>query len=170
MMIYIKDLNIEDAKIYWELRLEALKTSPEAFGSSYEDAVQIPINEIEERIKKDNNNYILGAFTADTQLVGMARFTREQGLKLKHKGMITGVYVSSQYRGKEIVKELIKEILSRGKEIEGLKQINLSVVSTNNVAVKLYKGLGFETYGIEKNALIYNGQGYDEEFMICFFE
>jgi len=170
MKIYLKDLNIEDASIYWGLRLEALRTYPEAFGSSFEDAVQTPINEIKDRIRKDNNNCILGAFTPDTQLVGMARFTREQGLKLNHKGMVTGVYVSSQYRGRGIAKDLIKEILSRGKDIEGLKQINLSVVSTNSVAVKLYKGLGFETYGIEKNALIYNGQGYDEKLMVYFFE
>ncbi|MNU04364.1 hypothetical protein D3C72_2487450 [compost metagenome] len=59
--------------------------------------------------------------------------------------------------------------MSRGKETEGLKQINLSVVSTNNAAVKLYKGLGFETFGIEKNALIYNGQGYDEDLMSYFY-
>ncbi|HWJ78891.1 MAG TPA: GNAT family N-acetyltransferase [Niallia sp.] len=166
--MFIKELIIDDARIYWDLRLEALKASPEAFGSSYEDALQTPLHTIEERIKRDRNNYILGAFNEDKQLIGMAKFTREQGLKLKHKGTVTGVYVSSGYRGKGIAKSLIKEILSRGKEIEGLKQINLTVVSTNNVAVKLYKGLGFETYGIEKNALIYNGKGYDEELMVYF--
>nr|WP_211344419.1 hypothetical protein [Paenibacillus lentus] len=51
------------------------------------------------------------------------------------------------------------------KDIEGLKQINLSVVTINKVAVALYKILGFETYGTEKNALEYNGRGYGEEYM-----
>lgn len=52
--------------------------------------------------------------------------------------------------------------------MEGLKQINLSVVTTNQAAVKLYRKLGFETYGIEKNALEYHGQEYNEELMAYF--
>lgn len=49
--------------------------------------------------------------------------------------------------------------------MEGLKQINLSVVTINTAAVELYKKLGFQPYGIEKNAIEYIGQGYDEEYM-----
>ncbi|WP_252361736.1 GNAT family protein [Paenibacillus sp. FSL R10-2782] len=53
--------------------------------------------------------------------------------------------------------------------MEALKQLHLSVVATNQAAIKLYRKLGFETYGIEKNALEYNGQGYDEELMAYFY-
>ncbi|GIP58481.1 GNAT family N-acetyltransferase [Paenibacillus woosongensis] len=91
----------------------------------------------------------------------MVGFKRGQGMKFKHKGMIWGVYVVPDYRGRGIAKELLQEVLRRGKD----KQINLSVVTANKVAVGLYKILGFERYGTEKNALEYIGRGYDEEYM-----
>lgn len=44
--------------------------------------------------------------------------------------MILGVYVPSNHRGKGIAKNLMKEIMSRGKEIEGLEAE--SVFENNN--------------------------------------
>ncbi|TCZ80880.1 GNAT family N-acetyltransferase [Paenibacillus albiflavus] len=169
-MILINELNPKHVQLFWGLRLEALKNHPEAFSSSYEDSVQTPLEDVEKRIKNDKDNYILGAFTENGQLVGIAGFRREQGIKVKHKGMIWGVYVSAEHRGKGIAQSLIKEILTRGKEIEGLMQISLGVTQSNKVAAELYKKLGFETYGVEKNALIYKNQGYDEELMNYFIK
>ncbi|MCF2946002.1 GNAT family N-acetyltransferase [Paenibacillus tarimensis] len=169
-MFYIKEIKQEDVELYWKLRLEALKTNPEAFGATYEDSVKTPISEVVKRIQNESDNYILMAFTERDQAAGMVGFRREQGIKLKHKGMIWGVYVSPEYRGKGIAKELLKEVINRGKEIEGLKQINLGAVTTNQAAIDLYKKLGFETYGIEKNALEYRDQGYDEELMTYFYK
>ncbi|MCF2946415.1 GNAT family N-acetyltransferase [Paenibacillus tarimensis] len=169
-MFYIKEIKQEDVGLYWDLRLEALKTNPEAFGATYEDSVKTPISEVVKRIQNESDNYILMAFTERDQAAGMVGFRREQGIKLKHKGMIWGVYVSPEYRGKGIAKELLKEVINRGKEIEGLKQINLGAVTTNQAAIDLYKKLGFETYGIEKNALEYRDQGYDEKLMTYFYK
>lgn len=50
-----------------------------------------------------------------------------------------------------------------------MKQINLSVVTTNSSAKRLYERHGFETYGIERNALEVGGQGYDEAHMTYFY-
>ncbi len=131
--------------------------------------METPISEVE-KIINDKNNFILGAFAENHQLVGIMGFRREQRKKLKHKGTIWGVYVSKEYRRKGIAKELLKELLNRTKEMEGLKQINLCVVTSNNAAVELYKKFGFQSYGVEKNALVYNEQGYDEELMVNFIE
>lgn len=169
-MIAFKNIEQEHTEAFWKIRLEALKMHPEAFVSSYEDSVHTPLAEVKKKIKNDKDNYILGAFTEDEQLAGMAGFRREQGIKLNHKGMIWGVYVSPEYRGQGVAKALIQEILDRGREIEGLQQINLSVVTANRPAAELYKKVGFVTYGVEKNALIYNHQGYDEELMTYFFK
>ncbi len=167
-LMYIQNIQREQAAEFWKLRLEALKTHPEAFGSSYEDQVHTPMNEVELRINNEPDNYILGAFTEEGELVGMAGFRREPGRKVRHKGMVWGVYVVSAHRGKGIAKQLMAEILRRGQEIEGLRQIQLSVVTANTAAAALYKGLGFVGYGLEKEALIVDGRMYDEEFMAYF--
>jgi hypothetical protein len=39
-------------------------------------------------------------------------------------------------------------------------------MSENDFAKKLYKSLGFKVYGVENNALMYNGKYYDEDFMV----
>ena len=50
-----------------------------------------------------------------------------------------------------------------------MKQINLSVVTSNVSAKRLYERYGFEAYGIERNALEVSGRGYDEAHMTYFY-
>ncbi|MWV44306.1 GNAT family N-acetyltransferase [Paenibacillus sp. HJL G12] len=169
-MIHIRNIQRAQAGDFWRLRLEALQSHPEAFGASYEDQVNTPMNEVEWKINNELDNYILGAFSENNELMGMAGFRREQGVKVRHKGMIWGVYVSPEHRGLGIARMLMQEILRRGSEIEGLQQIQLTVVTVNHAAAELYKRLGFVTYGIEKDALIYQGQVYDEELMAYFLK
>ncbi|KRE43222.1 GNAT family N-acetyltransferase [Paenibacillus sp. Soil724D2] len=164
--IEIRNIRVEEAKDYWALRLEALQKHPNAFGAAYEESVLLPMEEVEKRIGQDISNYILGAFTTEGQLIGTVGFKREQSLKLKHKAFIWGVYVSENYRGQGIAKQLMVEVIRRGKQLEGLKQVTLYVVTTNGAAIELYRKLGFETYGVERNALEFEGQGYDEEMMV----
>ena len=164
--IDIRNIRVEEAKDYWALRLEALQKHPDAFGAAYEESVLLPMEEVEKRIGQDSSYYILGSFTTEGQIIGTVWFKREQSLKLKHKAFIWGVYVSENYRGQGIAKQLMVEVTRRGKQLEGLKQVTLCVVTTNGAAIDLYRKLGFETYGVERNALEYEGQGYDEELMV----
>lgn len=168
-LFIIRNIRREEADQYWPLRLEALKNHPEAFGASFELSVQLPMNEVEERIHTEPDDYILGAYTEDGQLAGMMGFKRELGLKLRHKGYIWGVYVSPSYRGCGLASRLLREVLDRGRVLEGIEQINLSVVTTNESARRLYEQYGFVTYGIERNALVVQGQGYDEAHMTYFY-
>ncbi|MGN7411742.1 N-acetyltransferase family protein [Paenibacillus sp. SAF-068] len=165
----IRNIRRDEADIYWPFRLEALKMHPEAFGASFELSIQIPMNEVQERIHNEPDDYILGAYTAEGTLAGMMGFKREYGLKLRHKGMIWGVYVAPQYRGNGLAARLLQEVLDRGRHLEGIKQINLSVVTTNESARRLYERYGFQVYGMERNALEVYGQGYDEAHMNYFY-
>ncbi|MBT2284810.1 GNAT family N-acetyltransferase [Paenibacillus polymyxa] len=165
----IRNIKRDEADVYWPFRLEALKTHPEAFGASFELSIQIPMNEVQERIHNEPDDYILGAYTTEGILAGMMGFKREYGLKLRHKGIIWGVYVAPPYRGNRLASQLLQEVLERGRYLEGIKQINLSVVTTNKSARRLYERYGFEVYGIERNALEVYGQGYDEAHMNYFY-
>ncbi|MCQ4088411.1 GNAT family N-acetyltransferase [Saccharibacillus sp. JS10] len=169
-MFYIKNVTKEDVEAYWKLRLEALRTNPTTFGASYEDSLQTPMSDVLQRIKDEPDNYMLMAFTEKDKAAGMIGFRRELGIKFKHKGIIWGVYVAPEYRGIGIAQGLLKEVINRGKELEGLKKINLCAVTTNQAAINLYKKLGFEIYGTEKNALQYEGREYDEALMAYFYE
>ena len=162
----IRILNESDAQVYQEVRLSALKINPEAFASTYEREVKFSIESIAERLEPVKDRFVLGAFNESGSVVGIVTFMRENGLKTIHKGNVFGMYVAPEARGKGLGKSLMIELIKKAKSCDGLEQINLTVVSENNSAKKLYKSLGFEVYGIEKKALKFNGQYFDEDLMV----
>lgn len=74
------------------------------------------------------------------------------------------MYVAKDARGKGVAKELVQVVLDKAKQL-GLEQLQLTVVSTNKEAIALYDSFGFVTYAVERNALKYKGQYWDEEHM-----
>ncbi|MBO1514404.1 GNAT family N-acetyltransferase [Metabacillus bambusae] len=162
----IRTLNESDAQLYQNLRLNALKINPEAFGSTYEREVRFSIETIVERLKPTKDKFVLGAFDDSGSLVGMVTFIRENNLKTDHKGNVFGMYVAPKSRGQGLGKALMLELIRKASNCDGLEQINLAVVSDNDSAKKLYESVGFEVYGVERNALKFNGKYFDEDLMV----
>lgn len=160
-------LTISEADVprYWALRLEALKTNPEAFGSDYETDQHIPLEQVRERVRAFHAENFVVAAEIEGQLVAMVGFLRNHRIKTKHKGFIWGVYTSPAVRGKGIGRQLIEETIYRARQMEGLLAIHLTVVASNTKARALYESLGFKAYGLEKRALYVNGTYYDEILM-----
>ncbi|GGA38759.1 GNAT family N-acetyltransferase [Psychrobacillus lasiicapitis] len=162
----IKLLTPTDASAYWKLRLEALQQNPEAFATSYEEAIQRanPIEQVEKNLQTEGN-YTFGAFQQD-KLVGMVTLSQEGYLKMKHRANIFAMYVSPQARGLGAGKALLIEAIDKAKSIKEIEKINLSVVSTNEKAKKLYSQLEFKVFGVEEKALKVADTYYDEDHMV----
>ena len=169
----IRKLTKLDAKEFWDLRFKALQEDGDAFGATYEEEINKPMEDL---IGKFNNNYIspveenfiLGAFNDENKIIGVVGFHRENRAKIKHKATIWGMYVDSNYRRLKVGKNLINNIINIVKGMEGLEQLNLVVVSNNVKAVSLYKTVGFITYGKEKNAIKCGNKYFDEDYMVYF--
>ena len=89
----IRLLGESDAQLYKEIRLRALKNDPEAFGSTYEQEVNRPLEKFAERIQYTKDQFTLGCFDDSNSLVGIVNFARESRLKTAHKGNIYGMYI-----------------------------------------------------------------------------
>jgi len=63
---------------------------------------------------------------------------------------------------------LKKEIIHRARALDGLEQITL-VTSANLPAQRLYKALGFESYGLEPHSLKIGKEYIDDVLMILRF-
>lgn len=166
-MYHIRPIKPEETTLYSQIRCEALAHNSETFGGTLEEFVQTPYYKGEQLLEITEHNYILGAFEEQTgKLVGMVGFRRESRIKMKHKSFIWGMYVTPEHRRKGLGRKLVNEVLERAKQLEGLDQLRLFVVTINQEARLLYLSLGFTIYGYEENALYYNGKYYDEEYMV----
>ncbi|MFJ6210182.1 GNAT family N-acetyltransferase [Lysinibacillus sp. NPDC092081] len=159
-------LTAADAEAYRNLRLEGLQNNPEAFGSSFEEAKDYPIEHFADRLESQGS-YTLGVFDHE-ELVGVATLVQESKLKLKHKASIFAVYVSSDKRGLGIGKRLMVDAINKARELKGVEQLTLTVVSTNASAKRLYSSLGFEVFGTEKKAMKIGQEYFDEDYMVLF--
>lgn len=164
----IRPLTENDAELYKKIRLTALLISPDPFGSSYEEEVNIPLEEYVARLKEDERRFVLGAFDND-KIVGIVGLNAERRRKLSHKANIWGMFVMPEYRGRGIAKALMREAIFRAGAIDDTEQINLCVVSNNSEALNLYRMLGFEIYGHERRALkTPEGKYLDEDHLVLF--
>jgi ribosomal protein S18 acetylase RimI-like enzyme len=157
--IEIRRLTQADAVLYRDIRLEALRANPEAFGSTFETENAQPLSSFSTTL---GNSTVLGAFR-DSKLVAIAGFAVQRGQKMAHKGVIWGMYVQPGARRGRIGRQLVEAILDLARQ--RVELIQLTVVSDNEPARRLYANLGFLEYGIEKNALKQNGRYYDEILM-----
>ncbi|WP_430788031.1 N-acetyltransferase family protein [Virgibacillus flavescens] len=161
----IRLLKASDAESYWELRLEALKQNPEAFATSYEEALKRdnPIGQVVNNLNS-KGNYTFGAFE-NNSLIGMVTLMEEKHQKLAHRANIFAMYVTPVKQGKGVGDALLKEVIRTSKSIEKCEKLNLTVVKTNEKAKKLYLNAGFQPFGLEERALKIDGIYYDEEYM-----
>lgn len=169
-MAEIRLLTADDAKDYWDLRLEAVEREAQAFTSSAEEHRTLNLDDVRVRLGTDPaNSFVVGAFEGN-ELVGTTGFYRERGLKTSHRGHIWGVYVTFPARGKGIGRQILRMLLERAASVDGLEQIQLSVGTTQTAAANLYRSLGFESWGTEPSAVKIGSRYVDEEHRVLRFD
>ena len=162
----VRKLTEDDLDALWTLRLRALKDNPEAFGSTYEETLARGKTSMQQRLRAgEDETFYLGAFE-ESRLIGKVAFFREEGTKSRHKGYVISMFVAPESRGLGAGKALLQELIARARQIEGLEQLHLAVVTTNQAAYQLYRSLGFEVYGTEPRALKAGEEYWDEYLMV----
>jgi len=170
MKIVYRKLGAEDARSYRRVRLESLKNFPDNFGSTYEEESRTPKLKFETLIEESSVDcFMLGAFCED-QLIGLSGFIRAERRKTRHRGEIVQVYVVPKYRGQKVGENLVRMVVENAFKIEGIEQLQLSVVSNNSSATHIYKKIGFEVFGEQRNYFKDEGRYWHQQFMQLFKE
>ncbi len=170
MPILIRKLRPSESSIYREVRLACLKNAAEYFGSTYEEEILNPKLKFELFIENESpDHFIFGAFDVD-KLIGIAGFDRMDRKRARHRGELVQVYVDSNYRGQNLGERLIRSIVEYAFTMDGLEQIQLSVIAGNQSAIKLYEKIGFRSYGFQRHYFKVDDAYMDQNFMQLFKE
>jgi len=158
--IELRRLSPEDAALFREIRLEGLKRDPDAFSSTLEVESDQPLAFFAERLGRST---VFGAFRGPG-LLGVAGFLVQPGPKHAHKGLLWGMYVRPEARGAGIARKLVEAVIEHARTRVELLQ--LSVVSENEAALRLYTRLGFAQYGVDRYGAKYRGKYHDDVLMV----
>ncbi|GAB1420202.1 GNAT family N-acetyltransferase [Anaerolineales bacterium] len=162
-MFEIRKLRKDEVEAFKQIRLESLRDSSSAFGSSYEESLHV---DFAARIPEiDNQEAAIFVAEKDDSLVAMIGIMRKDRSKMRHKAHIWGVYVRPAGRQQGLARKLMETAIQFGKNMEGVTHLQLTVTSNNSTAIKLYESLGFVRYGVESAAVIIDGIPYDHDLM-----
>lgn len=159
MSFHIIKLPTDRFQEYKALRLEAVQDSPTAFLDSYEEELAKPDNLWQERL----SNMLFAE--SDGKIVGMLGFYQDKSDKIKHIRHLVSIYVKPEYRGQGIATALINEVIEASKKDSSISKLEISVISSQEIAFQLYQRLGFQVIGKATRALRYQNQDYDEYFL-----
>lgn len=152
----IRRLTADDAVLYRDLRLQALRDHPAAFTAAYEDEVTWPLAIYAERLAKGT---VYASGNAE-HLDGMAGFYIREGLKTCHRGVLWGMYVRPDARGTGLAAALIAAIKAHARPL--VEEIMLGVGTDNPAAIARYRAAGFVRCGSERRAIKIGDRYHDE--------
>lgn len=155
-----------DAQALRLLRLEALQDCPAAFAADYELTRAQTVAEWEGRLASqlETQAGAICVATAGGDLAGMCGIATGHWPKTSHSATVWGAYVKPQWRGAGIGRRLVEECL-RWARAHGATVAKLGVITSNQPAIRCYRACGFTEYGIEPQAINFDGKMHDELLM-----
>jgi ribosomal protein S18 acetylase RimI-like enzyme len=163
--VTVRRLTPADLDAFQALRLRGLRESPAAFGSTYEEEVDRPLERVAQRLSGGGDSAVYGAFDGGGALLGMGGVHREGKLKSRHRAGIWGMYVVPEARGRGLGRALLQALVDHARGMDGVERVELGVEATNTAARALYHAFGFVTYGVQPDAYRADGQSWDAELM-----
>ena len=157
---HVRRLRPEEAAAFQALRLEGLAHHPCAFAASHDEKAWQTLVEVAARLERQP---VFGGFEGSA-LLGIAGFTVPSRAKKRHKGLLWGVYVREAARGRGLGRSLVVQVIEHARA--HVVQLHAAVVTTNHAARRLYRSLGFSTYGLEPRGLACEGRYFDQELMV----
>ena len=152
MSYIIRRLVVTDLDAYFQNRLEALKDSPSAFLSTYDEEVGRGNQHFKNTLSHLGNEKLIFGVVHDQKILGTIGIYKEEKSKLSHRAEIWGMYISPEIRGQGYGRKLLDVAISFAKTEMKVHGIGLSAESNNQTAIKLYESCGFKRWGSDPYA------------------
>lgn len=155
--IIIRPIRIEDAEALWIIARQQ---------GVIETTMALPSLRLEQRIKSiqelsENDHYMVAEQAG--QVVGIAGLIVGTG-RQRHSGYLF-IYVAAQNHGLGIGSRLLQSLLDLADQWLLLRRVELTVLTENEGAKRLYERFGFAVEGCRKMSIISQGELKDEWLM-----
>lgn len=99
------------------------------------------------------------------EIVAAASVTRMKMFKTRHRSTL-GIGIRAPWRSVGLGRHIMQELIGFAQRHPEIEQIELCVFTENTVARKLYKSLGFETFGKLTSAVRHADGRTDDEWLM----
>jgi|SRR5699024_10500225 len=158
----IREIKTSDVGEFTRLIQEVERSAQYMLWESGERDIQ-PDKQLKmiESIRSKENSTVFVA--EENQLVGYLLVIGGNARRNKHSAYIV-IGILEDYRGKGVGTLLFKE-LEQWSLNHNMHRIELTVVTSNEAGISLYKKMGFEIEGRKRDSLFINGEYVDEYYM-----
>ncbi|KUG51787.1 GCN5 family acetyltransferase [Serinicoccus chungangensis] len=153
--IHVRVLGPDEWASYKDVRLRALRESPEAFVASAEEEEAFPDSRWQERMERSRR---VLAHDGD-EVVGVVSVGTGHRTNIPGAGELFGLWVAPARRGTGVARRLLEKAAKVGREI-GLRQLVYWVGTDNGRAVAFASSFGFRPTDDRRPMRI---RGVDEE-------
>lgn len=161
-ILNIRNIRVEDAPKFLELQQRLDKET--SFMLLYPEERNINVAEIKKNIQMalDRNDYFV-IVEDKNKLLGYLHAERGAYKKIQHSLYIV-VGILQEATGNGLGTAMFKS-LNSWSITNGVKRLELTVMTTNKVAQHLYSRMGFKIEGIKSYSIFSQGQYVDEYYM-----
>ncbi len=141
-MITIRRIRIGESDLFKRIRLTALKDAPNAFSATYDSALQRSAESWREQADSTASGSDRATFIAfsDDAPIGIAALYRDKD-KVE-LGELLQLWVSPEYRGVSVARDLMDTIFQWAKE-NNFRKVKAGITKANSRALKFYFKYGF---------------------------
>lgn len=166
--VSVRLLTPDDAPAYRALRLRGLREHPTAFTSGADEeqarTLDFSVQRLTEKPERPHD-FFIGAFAAGGELLGTVGVSGRYRPKERHYATVVGMVVAPEGSGRGIGGALMRDLLTRCRQLPTLERLDLTVTAGNAPAIALYQRCGFVAWGTLPGAIKVAGMDYDKVHM-----
>jgi ribosomal protein S18 acetylase RimI-like enzyme len=148
------------------IRLEALRSEPAAYSSSYEETLVRPDEHWQQRLANDRSVHSVHLLArAQSRPIGMVGGYLGSDEGDDSVAVVFGMYVAIEHRGEGVGRLLLTSLIDRLSAFPQITTIRLGVTETQEPARRLYESVGFQVVGKTEDGIVVDDRRYDELIM-----
>ncbi len=158
-------LTTKDFDAYFSLRLESLQQCPMMYATDANDWQAAPREVIEKHLVNSESGQapILGAWQGRA-LVGLLGLMPDSRPTVRHKATLWGMYVIPAFRRQGVGRALVHQAVATAQDLPFLRQLRVVATLDGNTLLRFFTSCGFEEYGREPRAKLFNSIYYDQAY------